>query len=218
MTAFTTILYTLSSAFLIPVIVLLIGLFGWSLLTMGDFLRETLERRRRNKTKTALTEKLEGQFFEVVRVSQSEEEAMLKMDDLIDATADHMTRKLEKTDLCCRVAPMLGLMGTLIPLGPALMALSGGDMETLAKKLVVAFTTTVIGLATSALSLWVGTVRRRWYDLELREINRMANRLLGQAHVAEIEETKTQQIKEIANDPAFRKMDSKKAFRETASA
>lgn len=211
MTAFTTILYTLSSAFLIPVIVLLIGLFGWSLLTMGDFLRETLERRRPHQKQMSLTEKLEGKFLETARRSRSEEEAMLKMDDLIDETENRMTRKLEKTDLCCRVAPMLGLMGTLIPLGPALMALSGGDMQTLAKKLVVAFTTTVIGLATAALSLWITTVRRRWYDADIREVNRMANRLLGQ-------ETRIELRKETEDECTPGKMDREKAFSEAASA
>ena len=38
-----------------------------------------------------------------------------------------------KTDLVARLGPMLGLMATLIPLGPGLIALSQGDTEILAK-------------------------------------------------------------------------------------
>jgi negative regulator of sigma E activity len=59
---------------------------------------------------------------------------------------------------------MLGLMGTLIPLGPGLLALSAGNTAELSEALVVAFGTTVIGLAAAALAMIVSKVRSLWYE------------------------------------------------------
>ena len=65
-------------------------------------------------------------------------------------------------ELAAKVAPMIGLMGTLIPLGPGIDALSRGDMSMLAQSLLVAFNTTVVGLISAVLCLVVAKVRRRW--------------------------------------------------------
>jgi biopolymer transport protein ExbB/TolQ len=62
---------------------------------------------------------------------------------------------------------MFGLAGTLIPLGPGLRAMAEGQPGGLANNLVIAFTTTVIGLAISALSLCIVHVRTRWYESDL---------------------------------------------------
>jgi biopolymer transport protein ExbB/TolQ len=65
---------------------------------------------------------------------------------------------------------MLGLMGTLIPLGPGIAALSRGEFEILARAVSVAFDTTVIGLAVGIVGFIIGRLRRRWYDRVLSEI------------------------------------------------
>ena len=59
---------------------------------------------------------------------------------------------------------MLGLMGTLIPLGPGIMALGQGDTYTLSVSLLTAFDTTIAGLIAAAFCLVISTVRRRWYS------------------------------------------------------
>jgi biopolymer transport protein ExbB/TolQ len=69
-----------------------------------------------------------------------------------------------KTDLVARLGPMLGLMATLIPLGPGLIALSQGDTEILAESLLTAFDATVLGLASAAIAYSISRVRRRWYE------------------------------------------------------
>lgn len=76
-------------------------------------------------------------------------------------------RRIERADILARVAPMLGLMGTLIPLGPGIAALSRGEFEILARAVSVAFDTTVIGLAVGILGFLLGRLRRRWYDRAL---------------------------------------------------
>jgi hypothetical protein len=73
-------------------------------------------------------------------------------------------RRLDRADLTGRIGPMLGLMGTLIPLGPGLAALGDGDVRILSTAMLVAFDTTVIGLVTGAAGFLLGRLRRRWYD------------------------------------------------------
>ena len=68
------------------------------------------------------------------------------------------------TDLIAKIAPMFGLMGTLIPLGPGLMALGQGDTKTLSSSLLIAFDTTVAGLISAAVAYVISAVRKRWYE------------------------------------------------------
>ena len=77
---------------------------------------------------------------------------------------NHATRRLETTDLLTRSGPILGLMGTLIPLGPGLTAMGNGNIDILATALTVAFDTTVVGLLIGLVAYSVGRVRRRWYE------------------------------------------------------
>ena len=73
-------------------------------------------------------------------------------------------RRIERADLLARIGPMLGLMGTLIPLGPGLAALGRGELQTLADAVTVAFDTTVLGLLVGIVGFVLGRLRRRWYD------------------------------------------------------
>lgn len=73
-------------------------------------------------------------------------------------------RRIERCDLLARVPPMLGLMATIIPLGPGLAALGQGDPSRLASAVIVAFDATVLGLVAGIAGLWIGRLRRRWYE------------------------------------------------------
>jgi hypothetical protein len=73
-------------------------------------------------------------------------------------------RRIERADFITRIAPMLGLMGTLIPLGPGLAALGEGELAILTTAMTVAFDTTVIGLLAGIIGFVLGRMRRRWYD------------------------------------------------------
>ncbi|KAF5414802.1 MAG: hypothetical protein C5S38_04610 [Candidatus Methanophagaceae archaeon] len=81
-----------------------------------------------------------------------------------------IAKELEHARLIARVAPMLGLMGTLIPLGPALMGLTSGDIQQLATNLVVAFSTTVLGLLTGGIAYAIVLVKKRWYTQDLSDM------------------------------------------------
>ncbi len=79
-------------------------------------------------------------------------------------------RRIERADFIARLAPMLGLMGTLIPLGPGLAALGNGELDILTMAMTVAFDTTVVGLLAGMIGFVLGRVRRRWYDQAISDV------------------------------------------------
>jgi biopolymer transport protein ExbB/TolQ len=86
-------------------------------------------------------------------------------------------RRLERTRLLVRAGPALGLMGTLIPLSPALAGLAAGDVATLSENLRIAFSVTVLGLLIGAIAFALSLVRDRLYGQDLSDLEFVANRL-----------------------------------------
>ena len=82
---------------------------------------------------------------------------------LMDAEQERYDGILRLSELVARLAPMFGLLGTLIPLGPGILALGQGDTFTLSSSLLTAFDTTVAGLLAAAAATVVSSVRRAWY-------------------------------------------------------
>lgn len=92
---------------------------------------------------------------------------------LLKALADaelEATRRLDRTRMLVRLGPILGLMGTLIPISPALVGLARGDVEALSSNLVIAFSTTVVGLLIGGVSFVITTVRERYYRGDVSEL------------------------------------------------
>lgn len=71
---------------------------------------------------------------------------------------------IKKSDLIIKLGPTFGLLGTLIPLGPGIIALAGGDTVTLSNSLLAAFDTTVLGLISASICTVISLIRRRWYS------------------------------------------------------
>ncbi len=86
-------------------------------------------------------------------------------------------RRLERTRVLVRFGPALGLMGTLIPLSPALAGLAKGDVKQLTDNLRVAFSVTVLGLLIGALAFAVSLVRDRLYAQDLSDLEAIAAEL-----------------------------------------
>ena len=82
---------------------------------------------------------------------------------LIEEQQARYDRVLRLSELVARLGPMFGLLGTLIPLGPGIVALGQGDTLTLSSSLLIAFDTTIAGLVAAAIATVVSTVRRSWY-------------------------------------------------------
>jgi biopolymer transport protein ExbB/TolQ len=86
-------------------------------------------------------------------------------------------RKLERTRMMVRFGPALGLMGTLIPLSPALEGLANGNVKLLSENLRVAFSVTVLGLLIGAIAFAVSLVRDRMYAQDLSDLEYVATTL-----------------------------------------
>lgn len=172
------ILYWISTGLLVPVIVLLIFFFGRALLLIGSFFGQYLAIRRTesliakeldrlNKANVStLSERLPKKNPSLVvtymnRLLVADTAAMrqrLLSDFEIAADKDLSTSKTLN-----KMGPMLGLMGTLIPMGPALVGLSTGDIASMAYNMQVAFATTVVGLFAAAIGFITQQVKKRWY-------------------------------------------------------
>lgn len=98
--------------------------------------------------------------------------------NLIEEEEVSMAKSLEKIDILTRIGPTLGLMGTLIPMGPGLAALGSGDVSTLASAIIIAFDTTVVGIGSGAVAYVISKVRRRWYEEYSSNLQLLVNAVL----------------------------------------
>ena len=97
---------------------------------------------------------------------------------LVEYEEEKTDKTLQKTDIITRVGPTLGLMGTLIPMGPGLAALGAGDVNTLAESLTLAFNTTIVGIGSGALCYVIGKIRSGWYDRYLSDLDALSDAVL----------------------------------------
>jgi biopolymer transport protein ExbB/TolQ len=205
--ALQQIISIISTNLLYPVMIVLIILIAGSLIELGGFLFEWRNRHRdlgrMEEGAVRAREKLEQSdpegAFGVLGQSCSNsfvheflyriaflhrgcsDRGMLevRLEKLLQDINFEMTKKLERSRFVARVGPMFGLMGTLIPMGPALLGLSAGDIDTLANNLIIAFGTTVVGLMAGAIGFMVATVRARWYKHDSSDIEYLSEILFG---------------------------------------
>lgn len=191
------ILYWISTGLLVPVIVLLIFFFLRSLLLIGSFFGQYLAIRRTaslistevdsltKENVQSLAERLPKKNPSLVvtymnRLLAADSAAMrqrLLADFEIEADKDLSTSKT-----LSKIGPMLGLMGTLIPMGPALVGLSTGDIASMAYNMQVAFATTVVGLFAAAIGFITQQVKQRWYLQDMTNLEFVAE-LLNESKV-----------------------------------
>ncbi|MBN8602281.1 MAG: MotA/TolQ/ExbB proton channel family protein [Planctomycetes bacterium] len=85
-------------------------------------------------------------------------------------------RRLSRFQVWIRTGPMFGLIGTLVPLGPALQGLAQSNLDDLSSNLSVAFTTTIIGIGIGAVAYWLFIIQRAWFEKDLIELEFVASR------------------------------------------
>jgi biopolymer transport protein ExbB/TolQ len=83
-------------------------------------------------------------------------------------------KRLGRTRMLVRAGPALGLMGTLIPLSPALTGLANGNTSQLSNDLRVAFSVTVVGLLIGAVAFGLSLSRDRMYSQDLSDLEYVA--------------------------------------------
>ncbi len=116
--------------------------------------------------------------FDLIRNYQTERIAEKPL-KLLQEYEFYTVKRLEKTRILVRVGPMLGLMGTLIPLAPALTGLAEGNTQMLTDNLKIAFSVTVIGLLIGGLGFIVSIVRDRFYQQDISDLEYMLELLEG---------------------------------------
>ena len=172
---------------LVPCMIVLLGLIVVTVWQLGDILVEFFLERR--KTKVNITELLKKinlrgsgnlrevietsglsrrhkeAFFTLIESKHLPQPALIAMAQRLLATEEVKYQKTTAiTDLVSRLGPMFGLLGTLIPLGPGIEALSRGDTVTLAISISTAFDTTIAGVLVGAISYVISSIRKRWYN------------------------------------------------------
>lgn len=178
------ILRAAASALEVPVVVLLVLALLAAAALVGWLIAEYFTERRHLKVALpSLMEQLRTAPDRAAVIEQSgllrrQKDALLELlrhPDFTDATREALAVELlereqdryddivKLSELLARLAPMLGLLGTLIPLGPGVIALGQGDTYTLSTSLLTAFDTTIAGLVAAAFAIVVSNIRRRWY-------------------------------------------------------
>ena len=97
---------------------------------------------------------------------------------------DHYSSVVKRTDLVAKIGPMMGLVCTLIPLGPGIVAMGQGDVEMLSASLLVAFDGTVAGLIAAVVAMLVSQIRKRWYAQYMTSVEAVMSSILDKAEQA----------------------------------
>jgi biopolymer transport protein ExbB/TolQ len=203
------VIFHVAEALRVPVLILALVALGVVLLELGGFLAELLRRRRRDfdrleravgSARQAIATKDRPTALAALRpVAWSsamertvgflvEQAGPGAGDRLAKALADFdfgSLRRLERTRMLVRAGPALGLMGTLIPLSPALAGLAAGDVKKLSDNLRVAFSVTVLGLLVGAIAYGISLVRDRLYGQDLSDLEYIAATLSAEPVVPE---------------------------------
>ena len=118
-----------------------------------------------------LTELIHGEGME-------EEMRQALAERLLEEQEARYARILHITELVVKLGPMFGLLGTLIPLGPGIVALGTGDVETLSASLEMAFDTTIAGVISAAVCSVLTGIRKRWYNRSMQNMQLLMESLL----------------------------------------
>ena len=194
---FQEILRAVSSAMKIPVIIILLCFIAFSAFCIGWVIVEALTERRHMKyslpslldemksgvkplqeciadsgllfrQKAALTElTLHPDFNKKMLTSLA--------DSVLEDEENYYDGKVKITNLVSKLGPMVGLLGTLIPLGPGIIALGQGDTYTLSESMLTAFDTTVAGLIVAAVCLIISAIRTKWYAKYMSDLETLVD-------------------------------------------
>lgn len=143
---FENTLFQLAQMFLWPVTFLVLAAFAYAVMSLGAFGLEWMRRRRQP-----------GRVLVLAGADAASPETL----ELA------VLRELEGLRLCSRVAPMLGLVATMIPMGPALVAVASGQSQGVAESLAPAFAAVIVALVAASITFVVYSVRRRWLLAEM---------------------------------------------------
>lgn len=186
MTILGKVLHSMTSVLQIPVVIILILFIAAILVAIGWIISEYMNEHKHMQVQLPklLDEIRAGEqpIEEIIETSgllKTQKEALIEITkhsefndlmleslaaNLLEREQERYDAKLKPTDLLSKLGPMFGLLGTLIPLGPGIIALGQGDTMTLSQSLMTAFDTTIAGLIVAAIAIVISTIRRGWYN------------------------------------------------------
>ncbi len=167
-------MYQVSGLLLTPVLIVITVLFFYSFFVLGCFGAQAWQRKRNGIQYRQLIMSMRSEIpsmrarpvkgFGLFSYYQGNRD--LSLDDL----EIFALKQLEKQRVVTRVAPMLGLVATMIPMGPALKSLADGNIQGISENLIVAFAAVVFGLVAASITFWTASVKKRWYAVELNDL------------------------------------------------
>lgn len=172
----TNILYWLSNGMLVPDIIFLLFFFVKSLIMIGGFYGTYISRTKVNVKLNRDLEQCDAESFlrslpkadgksrlleHLHKIKNAPRDAAM-LEKLLGDYEIIADKELGQSKLLVKIGPMLGLMGTLIPMGPALVGLATGDVASMASNMQVAFATTVVGIIIGAVGFITLQVKQRW--------------------------------------------------------
>lgn len=192
--ALKTFIYLISSSLLYPVLILLSGLTLVTVLMIGSFVAEWLERVRlkpcppaelpvrlaAGEAAAGISQRVRDYILALRRICR-DDQAEVMVENLLQDSTLRFWKRMDRLRILVRVAPSLGLIGTLIPMGTGLAALGQGDLTRLTGDLVIAFTTTVVGLAIGTTAFFLYTIRRRWLEEDVKNMELATEMIMSAA-------------------------------------
>ena len=198
----TSAMDVISQSLTVPVLIILLVIVALSLFLLGEVIAEYFKNRKVKVgdiynlifdiSNAASVEHLKG-IVNQSDIPDLQKKILVKISDthsmknasreaaarrLVEMEEERIDKNLNKTDIITRIGPTLGLMGTLIPMGPGLAALGAGDINTLATSLTLAFNTTIVGIGSGALCYVLGKIRKSWYDKYLADLDALSDAVL----------------------------------------
>lgn len=193
MGAITEILFVISNGLLVPVILGLLFLLARGLVMVFGFYRQYMSRKMTVRLTRPLIEDFSRQrLSEVAREVSSSGGGIFgrSLERIVAHGDDYSYCQREAADyqvavqgelagyrILIKFGPMLGLMGTLIPMGPALVGLAAGDISSMARNMELAFSTTVVGMLVAAIGLAGLQLSQRYYARSLNDIEFIVDKL-----------------------------------------
>lgn len=194
METISQVLFWVANSLLIPDIILLLLLFIRSLLLIGGVYNQYMTKRKNDKQLNSLIKGLTPETIDGLKAALPVKDNSLYISYLRDllttppseAYSDYLITNFENdaekdvilSKLLSKMGPILGLIGTLIAMSPALVGLSTGDIAGMAYNMQVVFATTVVGLVVSAVGLVTLQFKQRWYAKDVNNLDYVSRKLM----------------------------------------
>ncbi|QOL25839.1 MotA/TolQ/ExbB proton channel family protein [Thalassotalea sp. LPB0316] len=159
-----------STLLMTPVLILIVLLMIYALFSAGRFIAQLIIRRKNKLTYIRQISSLEASSLQGYPIHNYYMNNPNASEDELEVVA---LKELETLRIVTRVAPMLGLIATMIPMGPALQALADGNIQGISENLIIAFAAVIWGLVISSITFWPASVKKRWCANELINIRKL---------------------------------------------